>query len=360
MLSRNYPLLVILILCSFTFISCNGDNEPTEEVTLNGSSAFPWNTDGKFLKITTSGAWNINFTYPAGEPTGWCSTSTTSGTGEKNVWVATTINNIEVSRHATIIVNTETSETRIDIVQYGKPDLSKRLELPKIEDMEWFLEYEKGVFALEYDITKKHSKWVAWILHKGLMGSSGRTDAWQFDPRIPAQYSPTRDDFRGFDRGHLCPSADRTQSREMNEETFMYSNMSPQVGVGFNQGIWADLENKERAWVSNTGVGDTIYICAGGTILKESDISSYSSPNRMAIPKYNFKVILRKKAATGAYDAIGFWFENRSYGNAKVSAAHAKSVDEIEALTGIDFFYGLSKEIQDQVEANCVPANWGL
>jgi endonuclease G len=142
----------------------------------------------------------------------------------------------------------------------------------------------------------------------------------------------------------------------MNAQTFMYSNMSPQISA-FNQGIWGVLETRVRGWV---GGSDTLYICAGGTVLKESDIMGYTSPSSMAVPKYYFKVILRKKAATGAYDAIGFWFDHKNYGNEALSSRHVKTIDDIEALTGIDFFYQLPAAEQNRVEAAFSPSAWGL
>jgi endonuclease G len=187
------------------------------------------------------------------------------------------------------------------------------------------------------------------------MGSSGRTDYWQFDPRIPEQYAPVRADFSGYDRGHLCPSADRTQSTAMNRQTFMYSNMSPQVSA-FNQGIWGMLETKVRGWVNGL---DTLYICAGGTIRHDGEVIEYTTPSQMPVPMYYFKVILRKKAATGTYDAIGFWFEHRQ-DMENLSSAHVKTVDQIEALTGFDFFYYLQEDVQTQVEAEFNPSVWGL
>ena len=338
------------------FVSCSKDEkrEPQLNVVFGNSSIINWDSDGEFLIIKENGQWSITLSYPGGV-TGWCSASTLSGTGSKNVWLATTVNNMADNREVKIVIQTEKGNIELVLVQYGKGGLKSRLELPEIKDSEWFLDYTKGMFALEYDITKRHSKWVAWRLHKGDLGS-GRTDAWQFDPRIPSEYSPRREDFYGYDRGHLCPSADRNKTTAMNEETFMYSNMSPQVGAGFNQGIWATLETKIRGWV---GGGDTLYVCTGGTILKESDINHYTSPSRMAVPKYYFKVVLRKKINTTNYDAIGFWFENRVY-TENLSVTHAKTVDQIEALTGLDFFYYLPKDIQDRVESGFNPSAWGL
>jgi endonuclease G len=364
----KYRLLIVATLAGVLYaVGCGkaGEEAPEQaplEATLDGSPNFKWNSQGRFLTINTTADWAVTFSYPEGAPSGWCTASPSSGAGKKNVWIATATNNTAAVREATVVVTTATENISIDIFQYSTTaalpvTLKNHMELPKVEDTEWLLNYEAGDFTMEYAADKKHSKWVAWQLYKSHMGSSGRTDAWQWDPRIPAEYSPIRDDFHGYDRGHLCPSADRTQSRAMNAQTFMYSNMSPQIGVGFNQGIWERLESKVRTLAGGL---DTLYICAGGTILRESDIKEYTSPSSMAVPKYYFKVVLRKKAGTGAYDAIGFWFENRSYGNEALSSKHVKTIDEIETLTGIDFFYQLSEVEQNRVEAAFTPAAWGL
>ena len=359
-----FKIVTAIVLFTFCYTACSDKSETSEQPSLEaafyGTSTLNWDSDGKFLVINAAGSWSITFSYPEGTRESWCSTGTNSGSGNANVWIATVPNNSEGSREVTITIQSGGTTLRLKLEQSGKqglppPDLTNRLELPRIENMEWFLEYTTGEFALEYSIAKKHSKWVAWRLHKGHLGS-GRTDAWQFDPRIPAQYSPVRNDFSGYERGHMCPSADRNNNDPMNWETFMYSNMSPQVGAGFNQGIWATLETKIRGWV---GGGDTLYVCCGGTVLKESDISSYTSPSSMAVPKYYFKVVLRKKVNTTDYDAIGFWFENRRY-TETLSVTHAKTIDQIETLTGIDFFYNLPEDVQTQVESGFTPAAWGL
>jgi endonuclease G len=352
----------------FTVISCsNSNNEPAPvakfEATLYGSNNFKWNSEGRFLTIKNAGEWTVSITYPQGGETGWCSANFYSGNTNKNVWIGLTNNYSHQSREATITVNTAEENVVIDITQSSISsdipiELQKHLELPKIDNPEWLLDYDPGDFMLEYSTASKHPKWVAWQLHHGHLGSSGRTDAWQFDPRIPEENRPLREDFTSTNynnRGHLCPSADRTKSREMNAHTFMYSNMSPQMG-DFNGGIWGQLETKVRGWVNGT---DTLYICAGGTIRSSGEIITYTTPSQMPVPKYYFKVILRKKASTGTYDAIGFWFEHRKY-NETLSAAHAKTIDQIETLTGFDFFFYLPADIQNTVEAAFNPSAWGF
>jgi endonuclease G len=336
---------------------------PALTVALSGGSPnFAWDAQGRFLTITTAAPWTVDFTYPSGTAP-WCSVSTPAGAGSKNLWITVATNSAPEARAATLTVTTAATRAELGLIQYGVNDalpteLVNRLELPKPDDPEWLLRYDAGDFTIEYSTARKHPKWVAWPLYKSHMGSSGRTDAWQWDPRIPAEYSPVQQDFgsNGYDRGHLCPSADRTQSTAMNRQTFMYSNMSPQA-PGLNQKIWAKLEDKERDWAGGL---DTLYICAGGTIATDSDIMGYTTPSAMAVPKYYFKVILRKKVPSGALDAIGFWFENRDYGTEELSSRHVKTIDEIEALTGLDFFYRLPAAEQARVEADFNPAAFGL
>jgi endonuclease G len=366
-------LLKYCLLIAALFMAAAGCNktgapapEPVEGDLLEaafygGSSDFAWDAQGRFLTIATAGTWTVGVSYPESAPAGWCTVSPAAGAGNKNVWVATATNNAAAARSATVTVTAAAGSVALGVTQYSttdpQPNVSTgHLELPKPVEPDWVLNYADGDFTLEYSTAKKHPKWVAWQLYKSHMGSSGRTDYWQFDPRIPAEYSPVREDFSGYDRGHLCPSADRTQSVAMNRQTFMYSNMSPQLGA-FNQGIWATLETRVRTWASGS---DTLYICAGGTIGKESDIMGYTSTSSMAVPKYYFKVILRKKAANGAFDAIGFWFENKSYSGVSLSSAQVKTIDEIETLTGIDFFYQLPEAEQNRVEAAFTPAAFGL
>jgi len=397
-INRHY----LLILC-FSFLiltlssSCDNNNEwPQVElaIELNTGQSIAWNSPGEFLRINTitpDHAWKLDINFPEEElnkeeeeeeldddeePNIWCRAEVYQGKGDKSVWLTLDNNLAQEGRHVIISVTLEaTSHTaQLRLVQSGQlkggsggggggashPNL-KALELPAIVDTAWTLYYTLGEFSLEYSLTMKHSKWVAWPLHQGHFGNSGRTDAWQWDQRIPAENSPKREDFSGYDRGHLVPSADRTLTREMNAETFMYSNMTPQH-ANLNQRIWADLERRERLWAMNQN--DTLYICAGGTILRgqPEHVSHYTSPSNMAVPKYNFKVILRKRGtATYTYDAIGFWFENRSYHpKTIVTTAEVKTVRQIEELTGIDFFYNLPEPVKSEVKQQFNPSAWGI
>ncbi|MEG2513822.1 MAG: DNA/RNA non-specific endonuclease [Bacteroidaceae bacterium] len=213
-------------------------------------------------------------------------------------------------------------------------------------------------YSMEYDCSLRHARWVAFTFYNTTAtNTTGRTEAWANDPDIPAQYRSTRDDYRGYDRGHICASADRVYSVPANEQTFYYSNMSPQMG-GFNQRIWADLENRVREWGRSNSFRDTLYVVKGGTIEK-NQLLKYTGPNNIPVPKYYYMAFLCKKGSQ--YKAISFWLEHKTnYQKPYNFANYVKKIDELETLTGIDFFHNLPDEIESKVESTTVLGDWNL
>ncbi len=109
---------------------------------------------------------------------------------------------------------------------------------------------------------------------------------------------------QGYDRGHLCASADRLYSREVNEQTFYYTNMSPQRNK-FNTGIWLTLEGQVQSWGRSCTASDTLYVVKGGTIDKEDQIRGYISNDlSKPVPKYYYMALLFKKG--DSFKAIAF------------------------------------------------------
>jgi endonuclease G len=211
-----------------------------------------------------------------------------------------------------------------------------------------------------YDKKEKVAYWVAYPHHPSYIGSAGRTDNWQLDPSVSSVIQPNYfATISGYDRGHQIPSADRTVTTEANSQTFYFTNMTPQLGA-LNQQLWANLEGQVRDWMYQS---DTLYVVTGA-ILKTvggNETVNYATDSKgmkVAVPNYYYKVLLRLKS--GKYDSIGFWVEHRAYGNGQATAAITKSVDQIELLTGFNFFASLPKAVQDDTEATSVPGNWGL
>lgn len=108
-------------------------------------------------------------------------------------------------------------------------------------------------YKISYNSAMGTPNWVAWHLQSDDMGSTPRQDDFRADNLLPtAWYKVTTTSYSGsgFDRGHNCPSADRTSSVAANSSTFYMTNMIPQA-PNLNQGPWEGLED----FVRNTLVG---------------------------------------------------------------------------------------------------------
>ncbi len=340
------------------------------------TTSAAWNQASLTIGITTDDpqtAWTVSID----EGGLWCTPATPlTGTGTGSVTFTLAQNLSRATRPAAFTVISPRGNISLSAQQrYMRP------ELPAVAEPQWYREYTQGEFVLEYSTAAKHAKWVAWPLHAGHLGT-GRTDAWKFDASLDP-YNPVYggtgqpNDYRDqvnlndrastitYDRGHLCPSGDRNANSTLNSPTFYYSNISPQV-PDLNQGIWEQLESKEQGWAKVQG--DTLYICAGGHVLDEADIRVRTVPSQMYVPSHYFKVVLRKKPGP-VYQAVGFWFDNRLYTGSTGTRSGAlayrideviRSVDEIETLTGLDFFTDLPADIQTTVERQKDKNAWGF
>ena len=244
-----------------------------------------------------------------------------------------------------------------------------RLEIPKLKGgvVNRFLvkKLSSGEvnFCIEWDIAKKAQRWTAFRWDNTNSGGYiKREDNFIEDTDIPEEYRTTYENYRGsgYTRGHICASADRWNSLDANRQTFLYSNMQPQL-YSFNGGIWANMEMKVRSW-NTADFRDTLYVVKGGTIDHNSDIIEHTSTG-LLVPKYFFMAILCKNKSTvnEGYKAIGFYLEHRSfYEDEKTLSPYIVSIDKLENLTGIDFFCNLPDRIENQVENNVTPAAWGF
>lgn len=216
-------------------------------------------------------------------------------------------------------------------------------------------------FSMEYDKSKKHSRWVAFRFdNQTKQQNVSRSDEpFDADPSIPIQYQRTSSDFGnrlGYYRGHICASADRLYSREVNEQTFYYTNMSPQ-SWNFNGGIWLSLEGKVQSWGRSCTASDTLYVVKGGTIDKEDQIRGYISNDlSKPIPKYYYMALLFKKG--DSFKAIAFWMEHSDTPKSTKLVDYALSIDELEEKTGIDFFPSLNDNLENALEATYSTKAW--
>lgn len=223
-------------------------------------------------------------------------------------------------------------------------------------------------YSVEWDCTKKAQRWTAYEMYnsntvtnwnrKNWDDTEWKGDPFQEDSSLPVAYRTTLAMYRGsgYDRGHMCPSADRLENQEMNEQTFYLSNMHPQKHK-FNAEIWEKMEEQVRTW-NRSSFRDTLYVVKGGTIDNSNQILGNTSSG-LIIPRYFFMAILCKNSS--GYKALAFWAEHLDENHSNDSlAGYVISIDRLEQLTGIDFFCNLPDYIENKIEANTYIASWGL
>lgn len=227
--------------------------------------------------------------------------------------------------------------------------------------------YDKdGVnFSVEWDCDKRSQRWTCYQMHKGYSGKYTRVSNFYFDTtnlnsnEYWGEYKYFPD---GYDRGHICPSGDRTASKEMNAQTFVMTNMQPQYHKfnGFddsgNNGLWVRMENQLRKWADKLSATDTIFVCKGGTIDSEANIITRIG-GKLIVPKYFYMAILRKSSF--GYAGMAFWSEQKNeWRTNETLGSHAISIAELEKRTGIDFFCNLPDDVEAQVEKTFNPSVW--
>jgi endonuclease G len=124
-----------------------------------------------------------------------------------------------------------------------------------------------GYYSISYNDARGTSNWVAWHLQSEDLGSTPRQDDFRADNALPSTFykvSPASYSGSGFDKGHNCPSADRTSTVVANSSTFLMTNMIPQA-PNFNQGPWAGLESFIRNTLVSTNKEAWLYMGNFGT-----------------------------------------------------------------------------------------------
>ncbi len=156
-----------------------------------------------------------------------------------------------------LVLSLQQGQAIIDInlqMQLGNPTGATADATNQLHHLHYLIQHPQ--YALDYSDTNRQPNWVSWDLTSSDVGSSGRTDAWAVETNVPPDFHPVPTSTFGsvngqsYDRGHMCPSADRTDSVPDNEKTFIMSNIIPQASQN-NQGLWATFENYSRSLISS-------------------------------------------------------------------------------------------------------------
>lgn len=222
-----------------------------------------------------------------------------------------------------------------------------QIEIPKISNSEQIIQHLG--FTLSYNEFYEQANWVAYELTSDELNKKvNRSNSFKKDPKVstesalPSDYSNS-----GYDRGHLAPAADLSWSEVSMQESFFMSNMSPQK-PGFNRGIWKKLEGYVRQWAFDNR---SIYVVTGGVL---KDIDQYIGKSNVGVPKYFYKVILDYEGLD--IKGIAFIIPNDS--SSRKLQTYAVSIDEVELLTGIDFFHSLPDDKEFLLESKFDINQW--
>ncbi|RCJ41940.1 nuclease [Nostoc minutum NIES-26] len=219
----------------------------------------------------------------------------------------------------------------------------------------------KPQYAVSYNCYRGTSNWVSWQLNPSWLGSAPRQDDFRADTTLPSGcYRVTSSDYSGsgFDRGHMAPSADRTNTIANNSATFLMTNMIPQAPDN-NQGVWANLESYCRDLVVNQG--KELYIISGsyGTGGTGSNGTRTTIANgNVTVPSRTWKVIVvlnrpnsGASSVTTSTRVIAVNIPNTQGIRNANWRDYRVSVDSIEVNTGYNLLSNVSTSIQSTIES---------
>ena len=231
---------------------------------------------------------------------------------------------------------------------------------------------EKPQFTISYNNEFLNPNWVAWHLGLADLGEADRSDSFRPDTELPeGWYAVRKNDYKftyyGFDRGHICPSADRTATKEDNNMTFLMTNMVPQSPDN-NRIVWVALEKFEREQVLQ---GKEAYIFAGpygrgGTgdkgYFEEIPIKTKDGTElAITVPSHTWKIILfmpegendfERIVNDGTFEVIAVNVPNeKGCGKNGSWQQYVCSVNYIEEITGYDFFELLPDDVEEKIES---------
>ncbi|MES2240962.1 MAG: DNA/RNA non-specific endonuclease [Bacteroidota bacterium] len=204
-------------------------------------------------------------------------------------------------------------------------------------------------YTLSYNEKAEQAEWVAYELKKEYVKNSDfKRPFFIEDPKVETKSADWRNYKKsGYDKGHLCPAADMEFDIKAYNDTFFTSNISPQ-NSDFNGGIWNRLEQKFRFWAVKY---DGLYVVTGGVLKGDLDVIGKED---VYVPKYFYKIALSH--SNGNYKMIAFLVPNEK--SSKPIFNYVVSVDNIESLTGIDFFPKLDDKIENSLEKNVGLNSW--
>ena len=399
--------VALMAICGLVLTSCDA---PVSGSVLEVSIKNPSVGSGKgeqFVNVKCAGNWTLALVADEGS-VNWARLNVTEGSGNKsNVKFAYDVNDTEKTRSLSIVLDNGSKWVECSFEQLAagaRPDDGKDdddtgsgngsgdgngdgngdgtgsdngggnsgleatgwLELPSMDNPD--LGYYSHSFTMNgkkyrnytfgWSQKDRVSLWVAYPLcNLYTNGSVARKQAevWAVDPLLGnLSADPDGDYGSWYDRGHQLPFADRKCCLEAAKQTFYGTNMTPQ-DPNLNQKGWESFERTVRGWA---GTSDTLYVVTGCVVNPAKEYTTDAAGNKMTVPSAYFKAVLKySKASTlGQWNAAAFYYEHVPYAGS-VTKQHAMSIDQLEEITGLDFFVNLPAKIGEEKAAKIEAAD---
>ncbi len=225
---------------------------------------------------------------------------------------------------------------------------------------EWLTLYDDDLgvpYVTAYELTK------AELLSKGVP----TRDGFRPDPRWESHDASSCDDYKnsGYDRGHMVPANDLKRSFSSMDNSFLFSNMTAQYGK-FNRGVWERLEENVNDWAEKK---DGLFVISGAVFDRDGDRRRDPDPSavrikplfRVAFATHYYKILIRRRP-DGILETISFLLPHNEIDYPKNTGKDAylkttiRSINEIEKVTGIDFFPDMPRSVERFIEAGKAPS----
>lgn len=207
----------------------------------------------------------------------------------------------------------------------------------------------KSAYVVSYNKDTKIPNWVAWHLTADHTDGPYKRLNYFYEDEEVSFPRATTDDYRGsgWSRGHMCPAGDNKWNGKAMYDSFSLVNVCPQ-NASLNSGLWNSIEIDCRRWANRFG---DIYIVCGPLFLKKEHETIGN--NEVYVPEAFFKVVM---CLNGTPKGMGFIVRNNA--GEKKRDLYYNSIDQVERITGIDFFPALPDEIEDAMEAELDMGLW--
>ena len=231
--------------------------------------------------------------------------------------------------------------------------LSELMEIPALTTGGRIVQH--GAFVSSYNTETLIPDWVAYELTAEETGGRETREGMEFrmDPSLRGVTQAMREDYSGsgWTKGHLMPAADAAFSNSTMTETFYFTNICPQDET-LNAGDWQYLEKRVRQWANRYG---SVWVVTG-PIVGDNQYGTIGDRD-VVVPDAFYKALLIRKK-NGSYSAIAFVMDNDD--DRYYLRDCYMCVNDLESLTGFDFFPALDDKIEEKVETTVRLSDWGI